>query len=89
MKICIFGAGAIGGYVGTKLALSGADVSFIARGPNLQVIKEKGVKLLSEGQTLVAHPAPPTTLASSAHRTTWSWPSRRMRFCPPRTPFAL
>jgi len=56
MKICIFGAGAIGGYVGTKLALSGADVSFVARGPNLQAIKEKGVKLLSEGQTLVAHP---------------------------------
>jgi len=56
MKICIFGAGAIGGYVGTKLALSGADVSFVARGPNLRAIKENGVKLLSEGQTLIAHP---------------------------------
>src|SRR5713226_1716885 len=56
MKICIFGAGAIGGYIGTKLAVSGADVSFVARGPNLAAIREKGVKLLSEGQTFVARP---------------------------------
>jgi ketopantoate reductase len=32
MKICIYGAGAIGGYLGVKLALAGADVSLIARG---------------------------------------------------------
>ncbi len=57
MKVCIYGAGAIGGYIGVKLALSGADVSFIARGPNLAAIKRNGAKLLSEGQTLVAHGA--------------------------------
>ncbi len=34
MKICIYGAGAIGGYMGAQLALAGADVSFIARGPH-------------------------------------------------------
>ncbi len=56
MKVCIFGAGAIGGYIGTKLALSGCDVSFVARGPNLAAIKKKGVTLRSEGQTFVAHP---------------------------------
>ncbi len=56
MKICIFGAGAIGGYMGVKLALAGADVSFIARGPNLAAMKQNGVKLLSEGQTFVARP---------------------------------
>ena len=56
MKVCIFGAGAIGGYIGVKLALSGTDVSFIARGPNLSAIKKNGVKLLSEGQTLIARP---------------------------------
>jgi 2-dehydropantoate 2-reductase len=56
LKICIFGAGAIGGYIGTKLALAGADVSFVARGANLAAIKQKGVTLLSEGQTFVAHP---------------------------------
>ncbi len=56
MKVCIFGAGAIGGYIGVKLALSGTDVSFIARGANLAAIKKNGVKLLSEGQTLIARP---------------------------------
>jgi 2-dehydropantoate 2-reductase len=54
MKICIFGAGAIGGYIGTKLALSGTEVSFVARGPNLAAIKERGIKLISEGHTLLA-----------------------------------
>jgi len=34
MKICIFGAGAIGGYMGVKLAQAGADVSLVARGPH-------------------------------------------------------
>jgi 2-dehydropantoate 2-reductase len=56
LKICVFGAGAIGGYIGTKLALAGADVSFIARGANLAAIEQNGIKLLSEGQTLVARP---------------------------------
>lgn len=54
MKICIFGAGAIGGYMGVKLSLAGADVSFIARGPNLAAMKSNGATLLSEGQTQVA-----------------------------------
>jgi 2-dehydropantoate 2-reductase len=56
MRICIFGAGAIGGYIGVKLALAGADVSFVARGPNLAAINQNGVKLLSEGQSFVARP---------------------------------
>jgi len=33
MKICIYGAGAIGGYLGVQLARAGADVSLVARGP--------------------------------------------------------
>jgi len=56
MRICIFGAGAIGGYIGVKLALAGNEVSFVARGPNLAAIKQNGVKLLSEGKPLVARP---------------------------------
>ena len=56
MKVCIFGAGAIGGYIGTKLALSGTEVSFVARGPNLAAIQQRGVKLISEGHTLMARP---------------------------------
>ncbi|MGD9294203.1 MAG: 2-dehydropantoate 2-reductase [Roseobacter sp.] len=54
MKICIFGAGAIGGYMGVKLAQAGADVSLVARGPHLAAMKEKGLTLIEEGnQTTV------------------------------------
>jgi len=35
MKICIYGAGAIGGYLGVELARAGADVSLVARGAHL------------------------------------------------------
>ena len=56
MKICIFGAGAIGGYLGVKLALAGASVSFIARGPHLEAMRRNGVKLISEGQEYSARP---------------------------------
>ena len=46
MKIAIIGAGAIGGYVGVKLALAGEDVTFMVRGANLSAIREKGMKLI-------------------------------------------
>ena len=45
MKICIFGAGAIGGYMGVMLKRGGADVSVIARGAHLAAIREKGITL--------------------------------------------
>ncbi|HBD35806.1 MAG TPA: oxidoreductase, partial [Cupriavidus sp.] len=54
MKICIYGAGAIGGYMGAQLALAGADVSFIARGPHLAAMQANGVRLLIEGEERVA-----------------------------------
>lgn len=46
MKIAIIGAGAIGGYVGVKLALAGEDVTFIVRGANLEAISKNGMKLI-------------------------------------------
>jgi 2-dehydropantoate 2-reductase len=49
MKICIFGAGAIGGYMAAKLAQAGADVSIVARGPHLAAVQAKGLTLLEEG----------------------------------------
>ena len=49
MKICIFGAGAIGGYMGVKLAQAGADVSLVARGPHLAAMKANGLTLIEEG----------------------------------------
>ncbi|NDD88513.1 MAG: 2-dehydropantoate 2-reductase [Rhodobacteraceae bacterium] len=51
MKVCIFGAGAIGGYMGVKLAKAGADVSLVARGPHLIAMQEKGLTLIEEGET--------------------------------------
>src|SRR3974390_1038364 len=51
MKIAIIGAGAIGGYVGVKLALAGEDVTFIVRGANLQAIRENGIKLVMQDGT--------------------------------------
>ena len=57
MKICIFGAGAIGGLMGAKLAAKGdVDVTFIARGPHLAAMRENGVKLISEGVEQIVHP---------------------------------
>ncbi len=56
MKICIFGAGAIGGYLGVKLVQAGADVSLVARGPHLAAMKEKGLTLIEEGGERVTVP---------------------------------
>lgn len=46
MRICIIGAGAIGGFVGARLALSGADVTLIVRGKNLDAIRAAGLRLV-------------------------------------------
>jgi len=45
-KIAIIGAGAVGGYVGVKLALAGEEVTFIARGANLAASRANGMKLV-------------------------------------------
>ncbi|MGI9389694.1 MAG: 2-dehydropantoate 2-reductase [Boseongicola sp.] len=50
MKVCVFGAGAIGGYLGAKLADSGIDVSLVARGPHLNAMKESGLVLIENEQ---------------------------------------
>ena len=55
LKVAIIGAGAIGGYVGVKLALAGGDVSFIARGANLEAIRRHGMRLqLHDGSEQLA-----------------------------------
>ena len=55
MKIAVIGAGAIGGYVGVKLALAGEDVTFIVRGANLAAIRQSGMKLvMADGTEHVA-----------------------------------
>jgi 2-dehydropantoate 2-reductase len=47
MKICIYGAGAIGGYLGAQLAGTNAEVSLVARGPHLAAMRERGLTVLS------------------------------------------
>jgi 2-dehydropantoate 2-reductase len=55
MKITVIGAGAIGGYVGAKLALAGEDVTFLVRGLNLKVIRAQGIKLvMNDGSEHIA-----------------------------------
>ncbi|MDF3074214.1 MAG: 2-dehydropantoate 2-reductase [Alphaproteobacteria bacterium] len=57
MKIAIFGAGAIGGYLGAKLAKAGVDVTLIARGPHLAAIKANGLILQTLGESFTVRPA--------------------------------
>ncbi|NJM07182.1 2-dehydropantoate 2-reductase [Candidatus Gracilibacteria bacterium] len=58
MKICIVGAGAIGGYIGGKLALAGADVTLIARGAHLAAIQQHGLTIIeSDGRRQTVRPA--------------------------------
>jgi 2-dehydropantoate 2-reductase len=54
MKICIYGAGAIGAYLGARLIEAGCEVTLIARGPHLQAMRENGLTLQTgdEQQTL-------------------------------------
>ena len=56
MKICIYGAGAIGGYLGVQLARAGADVSLIARGAHLAAMREHGLTLLAGEEKHTVHP---------------------------------
>lgn len=57
MKICVFGAGSMGGLIGARLSAAGSDeVTLIARGPHLAAIKRNGLTLISEGERIVAHP---------------------------------
>src|SRR5213080_1713287 len=55
MRVCIVGAGAIGGLVGARLAAAGTPVSVLARGANLAAIRAAGLRLVEpDGSELVA-----------------------------------
>jgi 2-dehydropantoate 2-reductase len=47
MRIVIAGAGAIGGYIGARLAKHGADVILFARGPHLEAMQTRGLRVIS------------------------------------------
>ena len=61
MKIAVIGVGAIGGYVGARLALAGEDVTFIARGANLDALRMNGIRLLMSDGSEEAVPDVKTT----------------------------
>ena len=63
MKIAVIGAGAIGGYVGAMLALAGEELTFIVRGANLEVIRERGIKLIAN-DGLPHHASPVRCIAA-------------------------
>ncbi len=52
MRICIFGAGAVGGHLAARLAASGHEVSVAARGAHLQAMRANGVKLIHGEETI-------------------------------------
>ena len=54
MKICVVGAGAIGGFMAVRLAHAGHEVSVIARGPHLAAIRARGLRLVEAEQELIA-----------------------------------
>ena len=57
MKVCVFGAGAIGGHVGALLTRQGLDVTLIARGPHLAAMQKDGLTLITEdGDEFVTRP---------------------------------
>lgn len=56
MKIAIFGIGGVGGYFGGRLAQTDHEVIFIARGENLEVIRNEGLEIETDNQSLVVHP---------------------------------
>jgi 2-dehydropantoate 2-reductase len=55
LKVCIFGAGAIGGFLGVQLAGTGAEISLVARGPHLAAMRANGLRLQIGGEERVAH----------------------------------
>jgi 2-dehydropantoate 2-reductase len=94
VKIVIAGAGAIGGYVGARLAHAGADVVLFARGPHLRAMQEHGLRVVgADGEDFTVHPQLTDTLATvgvadvvflgvKAHSLTSLAPSLRPLFGP-------
>jgi len=56
MRICVYGAGAVGGLLGARLAQAGCDVSLVARGAHLAAMQANGLRLRADGEELLVHP---------------------------------
>ena len=55
MRVLIMGSGGVGGFIGTRLQETGQEVTFVARGPHLQAIRDHGLCMLSETGTRQIH----------------------------------
>ena len=93
MRTVIAGAGAIGGYIGAKLAQAGADVVLFARGPHLRAMQERGLRVVSADGDFLVRPQVSDNLAAigtadvvflgvKAHSLTSMAPSLRPLFGP-------
>lgn len=67
LKICVVGAGAIGGYLAAKLSLAGYTTSIVARGPQLDAIRSQGIRLVSEDGTELHAPTMPASNRIADH----------------------
>jgi 2-dehydropantoate 2-reductase len=65
MRICVYGAGAIGGLIGARLVQAGEDVTLIARGPHLAAMRERGLRLLADGKEATLRPKTAATAAEA------------------------
>ena len=57
MKVCIYGAGAIGGWIGAHLAQTGHEIGVVARGATLQALKKNGLQCIQTQPSLITHQA--------------------------------
>jgi 2-dehydropantoate 2-reductase len=67
VRILIAGAGAIGGYIGARLAGAGADVTLFARGAHLEAMRDRGLRVLSAEGDFVVRPRVTGDLGSVGH----------------------
>jgi 2-dehydropantoate 2-reductase len=65
MKILVYGAGAVGGYLGAKLALSGHDVTLVTRPVMAEAINTSGLSIAEAGQAILSRPTAVTTIAQA------------------------
>ena len=52
LKVCVYGAGAVGGTMGALLALAGTEVSVVAHDATMAAIRNDGLQLIKDGKTL-------------------------------------
>ena len=75
MKACIYGAGAIGGWLGVALAQAGHPVSLVARGETLRALQTQGLRMRRTDGTLAQVPVTATAIRPPwACKTWWSSP---------------